>query len=76
VLPIHATALRQIWVFIFGYAAVYVHSFCMLCCVERHVDSIFNQWFLTRIKKLPDDDQPMIETCWSDFKCFNVWHLN
>jgi hypothetical protein len=18
----------------------------------------------------------MIETCWSDFKCFNVWHLN
>jgi hypothetical protein len=27
---------------------------------------------LTRIKKLPDDDHLMIETCWSDFKCFNV----
>jgi hypothetical protein len=25
---------------------------------------------LTRIKKLPDDVQLMIETCWSDFKCF------
>jgi hypothetical protein len=25
---------------------------------------------LTRIKKLPDDDHLMIETCWSDFKCF------
>jgi hypothetical protein len=21
---------------------------------------------------MPDDDQLMIETCWSDFKCFNV----
>jgi hypothetical protein len=21
-----------------GYAAAYVHSFCMLYCVERHVD--------------------------------------
>jgi hypothetical protein len=29
---------------------------------------------LTRIKKLPDDDHLMIETCWSDFKCFSVWH--
>jgi hypothetical protein len=27
---------------------------------------------LTRIKKLPDDDNLMIETCWSDFKCFSV----
>jgi hypothetical protein len=27
---------------------------------------------LTRIKKLPDYDHLMIETCWSDFKCFNV----
>jgi hypothetical protein len=22
----------------YGYAAAYVHSFCMLYCVERHVD--------------------------------------
>jgi hypothetical protein len=27
-------------------------------------------------QKLPDDDQLMIETCWGDFKSFNVWHLN
>jgi hypothetical protein len=27
---------------------------------------------LTRIKKLPDDDHLMIETGWSDFKCFSV----
>jgi hypothetical protein len=24
---------------------------------------------------LPDDDQLMIETYRSDFKCFNVWHF-
>jgi hypothetical protein len=23
-----------------GYGAAYVHSFCMLYCVERHVDSV------------------------------------
>jgi hypothetical protein len=28
----------KIWVFMCGYAAAYVHSFCMLYCVERHVD--------------------------------------
>jgi hypothetical protein len=27
---------------------------------------------LIRIKKLPDDDDLMIETCWSDFKCLGV----
>jgi hypothetical protein len=27
---------------------------------------------LTKIINLPDDDQLMIETSWSDFKCFNV----
>jgi hypothetical protein len=27
-------------------------------------------------QKFPDDDQLMIETCWSDFKCFNVRHLD
>jgi hypothetical protein len=27
---------------------------------------------LTKIRKLPDDDHLMIETCWSDFKCFSV----
>jgi hypothetical protein len=31
---------------------------------------------LTRNKKLPDDDRLMIETFWSDFKCFGVSHLN
>jgi hypothetical protein len=25
-----------------GYAAAYVHSFCMLYCVERHVDMPFH----------------------------------
>jgi hypothetical protein len=25
-----------------GYAAEYVHSFCMLYCVERHVDTQYN----------------------------------
>jgi hypothetical protein len=82
------------------YAAAYVHSFCLLYCVARHVDTQpclathykQNEWpyaaayphmkthiltsDLTRIKKLVDDDHLMIETCWSDFKCFNVWHLN
>jgi hypothetical protein len=33
------------------------------CCVVQ---------ILTRIRKLPDDDHLMIETCWSDFKCFSV----
>jgi hypothetical protein len=28
----------KIWVFMCGYAAAYVHSFCMLSCVERHVE--------------------------------------
>jgi hypothetical protein len=38
------------------------HTFIRFaCCVERHVDM-----------PLPDDDQLMIETCWSDFKCINV----
>jgi hypothetical protein len=32
----------------------------------------FQPMILTRIKKLPDDDHLMIETCWSDFKCFSV----
>jgi hypothetical protein len=36
----------------------------------------FKRVILNRVKKLPDDDHPMIETCWSDFKCFSVWHLN
>jgi hypothetical protein len=45
-----------------GYVAAYVHSFCRLFFVERHVD----------MYKLPDDDQLMIETFWSDFKYFNV----
>jgi hypothetical protein len=35
-------------------------------------DSDFKPVILTRIKKLPDDDHLMIETCWSDFKCFGV----
>jgi hypothetical protein len=30
---------------------------------------------LTRIKKLPDDDHLLIETCRSAFKCFSVWHF-
>jgi hypothetical protein len=30
--------LVKIWVFKCGYAAAYVHSFCMLHCVERHVN--------------------------------------
>jgi hypothetical protein len=40
-------SLVKIWVFKCGYAAAYVHSFCMLYCMERHVD-----W---GSKKLPDD---------------------
>jgi hypothetical protein len=36
----------------------------------------FQPVILTRIKKHPDDDHLMIETRWSDFKCFNVWRLN
>jgi hypothetical protein len=32
-------SLVKIWVFKCGYAASYVHSFCMLYCVERHVDT-------------------------------------
>jgi hypothetical protein len=30
-------SLGKIWVFKCGYAAAYVHSFCVLYCVERHV---------------------------------------
>jgi hypothetical protein len=41
-----------------------------VCCrITTLEDSNFNQ-ILTRIKKLLDDDQLGIETCWSDFKCF------
>jgi hypothetical protein len=28
-----------------GYAAAYVHSFCMLYCVERHVDMYIKKQF-------------------------------
>jgi hypothetical protein len=31
---------------------------------------------LIRIRKLADEDHLMNEACWSDFKCFSVWHLN
>jgi hypothetical protein len=27
-------------------------------------------------QKIPDDDHLTIETRWSDFKCFSLWHLN
>jgi hypothetical protein len=32
--------LVKIWVFKCGYAAAYGHSFCMLYCVDRHVDML------------------------------------
>jgi hypothetical protein len=56
-----------------GYAAAYLHSFGALSSVERLVDKtqILNIDF-NWDQKLPDDGQLMIETCWSDFKCFNV----
>jgi hypothetical protein len=37
-----------------------MNVYCRITTLE---DSNFNQRFLTRIKKLPDDDQLMIETC-------------
>jgi hypothetical protein len=47
------------------YAAAYPHL------KTEILTSDFNQ-----DQKLPDDDHLMIETCWCDFKFFNVWHLN
>jgi hypothetical protein len=57
-------SLVKMWVFKCGYAAAYVLSFCMLSYVERHVDM-----------PLHPNDQPLIETCWSDFKCLvcDIW---
>jgi hypothetical protein len=40
--------------------------------LQQHIIQPASELILTGIKKLPDDDQLMIETCWSDFKCFNV----
>jgi hypothetical protein len=37
-------SLVKISVFKCGYAAAYVHSFCMLSCVERHVDMYILNW--------------------------------
>jgi hypothetical protein len=49
------------------------HTFiCFTCClVWRGMSTVFLSGKLGS-NKLPDDDQLMIETCWGDFKCFNV----
>jgi hypothetical protein len=51
-----------------GYAAAYVRSFCMLSFVERLVKTHILTSDFNKNQKLPDDDQLMIKTCWSDFK--------
>jgi hypothetical protein len=54
----------------FGYAAADVHLFHELSCVESYVDIPLHT--RQHVKHILDDDQLMIETYWSDFKCFNV----
>jgi hypothetical protein len=44
------------------------HTFIRIAHLKTQIlTSDFNQ-----DQKVPDDDQLMIETCWNDFKCFNV----
>jgi hypothetical protein len=42
------------------------------CRITTLGDSKFSPVILPGIKELPDDEQMMIEKCWSDFKCFKV----
>jgi hypothetical protein len=73
------------WVFIYGDVVMRQHKIFFLykqnilcCCIitspymNTHISV---QWFWLGTHELPDDDQLLIETHRSAFKCFSVWHF-
>jgi hypothetical protein len=51
----------------FDYQMIIIREFLIPHMKTQILTSDFN-----RDQKLPDDDHLIIETCWSDFKCFSV----
>jgi hypothetical protein len=50
---------------IWGTKGPFIRPRCIGAVRSRTLIKSINQ-------SIPDDDQLMIETCWSDFKCFNM----